>query len=165
MRERFSIGSVARLYFDLIVSGAGQTNQVPMISIQRGHDGYWFNETTQSFGLPMVTNTMRPLDAANLPGRYYFDFDHATDLLVSREFVVKKANAGPPPALAYDDLCFGKLPAARAPALCSIQGTLVSATGKPLANALVQATVIPVFADALGRGLQSDTPVRTYSAP
>jgi hypothetical protein len=164
MRERFSIGSVARLDWDLIAAGVGQTGQSPVIAIQRRVDCKWFNAPAGLFQAAPVANPMAELDPTNLPGRYSFDFDHARDLLVSSDFVVKLANAGPPPALAYRDISFGPLPSVSAPLLCSIQGSLFDDSGEPDAGQLVQATLIPVLTDALGRGFRADAIRKTYTA-
>jgi hypothetical protein len=164
MRERFSIGSVARLYWDLIGGGVPQTGQVPTIGIWRRADAAWFNAASGLFQPAAVANPMVELDAVNLPGRYYFDFDHSKDLLVSTEFALKKTLSGAPPALAYEDIAFGPLPAASLPGLCSIQGTVMSADGRRLGGSLVQVTLIPVLTDALGRGYQADAILRTRTA-
>lgn len=163
MRECFPLGSVARLYFTLVNNGGGRTGLSPTIAIQRSRDGRWFDAPSGLFQAAYATSPMLELDAANLPGRYYFDFDHGKDLTVSSWFIVKQQSVGPIPALSYQDLYFGAPPAVTAPGLCSIQGALFGADGQPLAGALVQATLIPVFADALGRGFQADAIVRTYS--
>ncbi len=57
------------------------------------------------------------------------------------------------------------MPAAAAPGLCSIQGTVFTADGQRLAGALVQATLIPVFTDGAGRGFQGDSVLKTYTGP
>jgi hypothetical protein len=163
MTERFARGSVARLYFDLISSGIGLTGQTPVIAIQRKVDGQWFNRATGLFQVPPVSSPMFEVDAANLPGRYGFDFDHGKDLLGSTGFTVRKSNAGASPALAYDDIFFGPMPSVESPLLCSVQGTVFGADGRPLPNALAQATIVPVFTDGLGRAYEADSIVKTYT--
>jgi hypothetical protein len=161
MGQRFAIGSVARFYLDLIVAGAGRTGQSPVIAVQRRADGSWFNAAVGTFQASFVANPMAELDSANLPGRYFFDFDHSRDLLVSTDFIVKKSNAD---TLVYDEIAFGPLPSVTDPTLCSVVGAVIAANGKRVAGTLVQATLIPVRTDALGRGYESDAPVRTYTA-
>ena len=163
MARRFAIGSVARLYLDLVVAGVGLTGQSPTASVQRRFDGSWFNASTGTFQAAFVANPMTELDGVNLPGRYFLDFDHSKDLDVSTDFVVKMAN-GTPAVLLYEEIAFGLLPSVADPASCSVVGAVLRANGVRLPGALVQATLIPVFADALGRGYQADAPVRTYSA-
>lgn len=163
MRENFPIGSVARLYFTLVSNGEGATAKLPTIAIQRVSDGRWFDATTGLFVEGYAMANMRELDVKNLPGRYYFDFDHGRDLTVSSRFIVKMQNADPA-VLSYGDLHFGVLPAVTAPRLCSIEGVLFGAEGAPLSGALVQATLIPVYSDALGRGYQGDAVLKAYTS-
>lgn len=159
----FPVGSVARLFFDLVTDGVGRTSETPTIAIQRGQDGLWLDSNRGVFQPAFATNPMLELDRANLPGRYYFDFDHQKDALVSARFIAKMASSATPLALSYQDLYFGKIPAVVAPGLCAIQGTLFGAGGVPLGGALVQATLIPVFTDTLGRGYEGDAVLKTFS--
>jgi hypothetical protein len=161
--QRFALGALARLYLNLVTGGTGHTGQAPHLALQRRQDSAWFNASAGLFQAGYVENAMVELNVPHLPGRYYFDFDHSKDLLVSRAFIVKMTNAGSLPVLAYDEIWFGPMPAVTAPQLCSIQGTLFDGERQPLAGALVQATLIPVFTDALGRGYQADAVLKTYS--
>jgi len=163
MINRFSRGSVARLYLDLVVAGVGAVAQSPTIAVRRMSDGFWFNLTGRLFQAGFVANPMTELDAVNLPGAYVFDFNHAKDLLVTSSFLVKKLNAGVPVALEYEDIEFGPLPSVNAPSMCSIQGTIIGPDGKPKQNEIIEATLIPVQKDSLGRGYEADTLLQTYT--
>jgi hypothetical protein len=163
MRERFPIGSIAQIYFDLIVAGAGVTGQAPVIAIERGADGLWWNAATSLFQTAYVENPMAELDAINWPGRYVFEFDHAKDDLVSTVFLIKMANGGTPPTLVHGELAFGPLAAVARPGLCSIRGGLFEVGGEPLQGALVQATLVPVFTDSFGRGFEAAVIKRVYT--
>lgn len=164
MTDRFARGSVARLYLDLVTAGAGVPAQAPTIAIQRRADGLFFNVSSGLFQSGFVTNPMTELDATNLPGRYYFDFDHSKDLLVSERFIVKKVNAGSPAATQYDDIAFGPMSSTASALTCAIQGTVLGPDGDPIPNTIVEATLIPVLVDGIGRGFGSDMLVRTYTA-
>ena len=164
MPDRYPIGSVARLYLNLVGGdGAGLVGRHPLAAVWRQADGQWLNAATGLFQRAYVENPMVELDARNLSGRYYFEFDHSRDLLVSSDFIAKKRFTGPPVLLSYSDLSFGPMPSVIAPQLCSIQGTLFAPDGRALDGALVQATLIPVFTDVMGRGFEADAPWRTYS--
>jgi hypothetical protein len=164
MSDRYPIGSVARVYLNLVgPSGAGLVRQSPSAAVWRRTDGQWLNAVTGVFQSAYVDNPMVELDAGHLAGRYYFDFDHALDLLVSSDFIVKKSSAGPPLVLSYGDLSFGAMPSVSDPRLCSVQGAIFGADGRRLAGKLVQATLIPVLTDALGRGYEADAPLEAYS--
>src|SRR4029450_2748851 len=115
MTNRFPVGSVATLYFDLIASGEGQTGQSPMVALLRRTDRRWYNAATGAFQEAYVENAMRELDPVNLPGRYAFEFDHAKDELVSMGFLAKKTNAGALSALEYEEIAFGPLPGVTRP--------------------------------------------------
>jgi hypothetical protein len=163
MRERFPLGSVASLFFDLIVSGQGQTGQTPTIAIQRVADRQWFNAAVGAFQPPYVEASMSELDAAAWPGRYVFEFDHSRDDLVSPDFLVRMSNPDPA-ALRYREVSFGSMSSVAEPHLCSIQGTLFGPDGRPRPGELVQATLIPVLTDGLGRGYEADAIVDAYTA-
>jgi hypothetical protein len=156
MRNRFSRGETVRLFLDVITAGAGVTALAPTIAIQRLADGKWFQDSDRSWQATIVDNPMVQTDATNFPGRYHFDFNHDLDDLQTTEFVAKKANSAAPVVLEYEDLTFGKLSAATEPALCSITGTIFTPNGKAARVEYIRATLIPVFKDAQGRGVQSD---------
>lgn len=164
MSSRHSRGATVRLTLDLISAGAGVIGQAPTIAIQRLADSKWFQESDGTWQATIVENAMTPTDAVNLPGRYHLDFDQSLDVLAgSTEYTVKKTNTGAPLAQEYEDLVFGPLAGAAALELCSVQGSIATAQGVPLENILVRATLQPVFNDALGRTVQSDRVVATYS--
>lgn len=163
MRERYTLGSTVRLYLDLISSGSGVVSQTPAIGIQRKSNGQWLGSDGEWYTTP-PSLVMQQLDATFFPGRYYFDFDQALDEAAGSEpeYLVKMS-ATTPATLVYRDLVFGKMPGTAALELCAIQGTIASAQGAPICNALVRATVQPIYRDALGRTVQVDTEIKTYS--
>lgn len=164
MLSRHSRGDTVRLYLDIIAAGAGVIGQAPTVAIQRVQDSSWFQVSDGTWQPTKVENAMSELDATNLPGKYYFDFDQSLDLLeASTEYTVKKTNAAGTLALEYEQLAFGPLAAAVALELCSVQGTIYDAQGKALPNQIVRATMIPVYRDSLGRAVESDRLVATYT--
>jgi hypothetical protein len=164
MKSRHSLGATARIFFDLLNAGVGVGGQAPTVAIQRVADSKWFQWTDETWQDTIVENLMAELDSVNLPGRYYFDFDQSQDdLVASTVYVAKKTNAGAPIASEYEDLTFGPMAGAIAPSLCSVQGTVADAQGSPLQNIIVRAVLVPIFSDALGRAVQSDRVVATYT--
>lgn len=161
---RFAVGSVARIYFDLVVGGIGQVGQTAFGAVQRRRDGQWFNAAAGAFGSTYIDNPLSEIDAAALPGRYFLDFDHAKDALVSGEFLAKLHSAGAAPSLVYRDLFFGRAPLIADAKLCAIQGVVARPDGRPCAGERVDATLIPVLIDSFGRGYQADRPLRTFTA-
>jgi len=159
--QRFSRGSTARLFLEILAAGAGQTNESPTIAIRRLSDGLWFDGA--AFVPTLQSNAVEELDAPNLPGLYFFDFDHALDTTASNEFMVRFANTGANALLEHFHVIFGRLTDTVDPGLCSIIGTIFTADGKRSPNALVEATVIPVETDALGRGFQNLEVMRAYT--
>ena len=113
--------------------------------------------------LPGVVRVI-PRGAANLPGRYYFDFDQSLDEeTASTEYIVRKTNEGANARTEYEDLSFGPLAGAAELELCSVQGTVASAQGEPVRNVLVRATLVPTFKDGLGRVAVSEKVLATYT--
>ena len=164
MQSRHSLGTTVRLYLDIIDAGAGVIAQIPTIAIQRIADGNWFQVSDGLWVSTKVENVMTETSSANLPGRYHFDFNQSLDLFeASTKYIVKKSTASGTLATEYEDLVFGPLAAAAAFGLCSIQGTIADGQGNPVNNALVQATIVPVFCDDLGRTVQSDRVISTYT--
>jgi hypothetical protein len=164
MSSRHSRGATVRLYLDIVTAGAGVISQTPTIAIQRAADGYWFQVSDGTWQSTIVQNDMTQLDSVNLPGRYYFDFDQTLDDEEdSWVYIVRKTNAGASARTEYEDLVFGPLPAAAAPQLCSVQGSVFTPQGEPVRNVLVQATLVPTFVDAQARTVQSDRVVATYT--
>ena len=160
---RYSLGSTARLYFDVIVSGAGVISQSPSCAIQRVVDGKWYQASDDTWQVNKVDNLMTELDSVNLPGRYWFDFDQTLDETAgSTIYLVKMANAATP-LVEYQDLEFGPMSAAMAPSVCAVQGSIYTAQGEPQQNVRVRATLVPVFSDGIGRTVLADTVVTTYS--
>ncbi len=164
MRSQYSFGATARLYLDIVTAGAGVISQTPTIAIRRVLDDAWFQASDGTWQTTVVQNDMTQLDSVNLPGRYYFDFDQALDDEPdSAAYIVLKTNLGASARLEYEDLIFGALAAATAPALCTVQGSIFTPQGAPVANVLVQATLMPTFLDAQGRTVQSERVISTYS--
>jgi len=159
--QRFSRGSTARLYLDIVVAGVGQTNEAPTVSIERLSDNTWFDGT--AFVPTIVENAVTESDPANLPGVYFFDFNHVLDLTVSSEFLVRFKNAVPNAVLEHSHLIFGRLTDTVDAELCSVTGTIFTANGKRAQNVLVRATVIPVKTDNLGRGYQNVEVIQAYT--
>ena len=106
---------------------------------------------------------MTELDSVNLPGRYSFDFDQTLDETAgSTAYLAKMANVATP-LVEYQELDFGPLAAVTTIGLCSVQGTVYTAQGVAEENSLVRATLVPVFSDAIGRGVVADAVVFTYT--
>lgn len=164
MADRYSLGSTARIYLDIVSSGAGVISQTPSAYIQRASDSRWLGLDGEWYASP-VEHPMTQLQATFQPGRYYVDFDQSQDASsgAAPRYIVKLENTGTPPALEYKDLVFGKEPMAKALELCSVQGTIASAQGEAVHNALIRATVQPIYRDALGRTVQVDEVVKAYS--
>jgi hypothetical protein len=164
MTEQLPRGSVARIYMDIVASGVGVVSQNPNVAIQRKADGMWFQASDGAWMPTIVNHTMAPLDVANLPGRYFFDFDQSKDELeASIEYIVKLVNTGANPRLEYRDLRFGPILSVVAPKLCAIRGTVFDPQGRPEANVLIRATIEPVYTDGLGRTARADHVVITHS--
>lgn len=164
MQSRHSRGSIVRLFLDILAAGAGVISQNPSVAIQRLADGKWLDATDSTWASTKVENAMSESDSVSLPGRYHFDFDQSLDVLSgSVEYIAKKVNVAGTIALEYEDLVFGPLAATTALELCSIQGTIFTPQGDPSNNDLVRATLVPVFKDDLGRTIQSDRVVATYT--
>lgn len=162
--DRYSLGATARLYLDIVAAGAGVISQTPSAAIQRLVDGLWFEVSSGTWVSSKVENPMTETDSVNLPGRYHFDFDQSLDLTAgSRDYIAKLSNAAGTLALKFDTLAFGPLANAVAPDLCSVQGSIVSSQGEPRANALVRATLEPVLTVGLGRAVEADRVVGTYT--
>lgn len=155
----FNRGEIARIYLDIIGTSElveGIQGLVPTIAIQRTFDGKWFQASDGTWQPTIVSNEMTELDATNLAGRYYFDFNQALDVestAVLTRYIVKMAclTEG---RLEYSDLVFG--PGVVSPQVCVVHGTLFTADSRPARTELVRATLNPVFRDAMGRGVQSD---------
>jgi len=161
--ERYSRGSTARLFLEILASGIGQTNESPTVAIQRQSDGQWLDIATSAFVPTIQEAALTELDQATLPGLYYFDFDHTVDLTASEGFVVRFKNLGANALIDHSHVLFGQLTDSVNPEMCSITGTLFTATGLRAANSLVRATVVPVKTDDLGRGYQNSDIISTYS--
>lgn len=157
MRNRYSLGEVVRLKLDIIDVDEGVAGEAPTIAIQRQEDGKWFQKSDGTWQVAIINNPMIETNATALPGRYHLDFDQTLDDLASRAYVAKKVNTGGTlDVLEYEDLVFGLLGASVAPDLCSVTGTVYTPNGRPARAEIVRATLVPVFTDALGRGVQSD---------
>lgn len=164
MQSRHSRGATVRLTLDIIAAGAGVISQSPTIAIQRQVDGMWLQASDGTWVMTKVENPMTQTDSTNLPGRYHFDFDQTLDELeASTRYTVKKTNASGTVALEYEDLVFEPVAAVVAPDLCSVQGAVYTGHGEALPNSLVRATLVPVFKDGQGRGVQADTVLKTYT--
>ncbi len=157
MHSRYSLGSIARIYFDLIDVDTGVTAQTPTVAIQRLGDEKWFQASDGTWQTDPVDNEMIETSSALMPGRYQFDFDQSLDdLQGSTCYIAKKANAVDFTALEYDDLVFGPLAGASSPNVCMVQGSIYTGDGKPARSEFVRATLQPIFKDGIGRGVQSD---------
>jgi hypothetical protein len=157
---RYSLGATVRLYVDI----TGVTGQSPVVGVQRTADGRWFQASDNTWQLTLVENPAVPLDAVKLPGRYYFDFDQSLDDLEgSRAYIVKKWNYSGTLFSEFEDIVFGPLAGTTEPELCSVQGTIYDAQGKPVQNHIVRAILVPIYKDALGRTVESDRVVATYT--
>ena len=164
MQSRHSRGKIVRLFLDIVAAGAGVPGQTPSIAIQRRIDSQWFQVSDGLFVPTKVENPMTATSAANLPGRYHFDFDQSLDLVSnSKEYIVKKQNFAGMLVLEYEDLVFGPLPGADELQLCSVQGSIYGAQGRPKVNAHVRAILEPVYKDAIGRVVESDRVVSAYT--
>lgn len=161
MIERFSRGQIATIRLDLVTTGTPVTGASPTVAIQRA-GGQWFKASDSSWQSTPFDNPMTETSQSQLPGRYHFNFDQTDDNIDgSTDYVVKLKNSTT--YLEYRDLSFKPLAAAVGPNTCSIQGTLVSMNGLPVANALVRATLIPVALDPQNRGIEATRVVQTYS--
>jgi hypothetical protein len=157
MQSRHSRGSIARLFLDIVAAGAGVIGQAPFTAIQRKADGLWFQASDGTWVPTPVNNPMTQTDSVNMPGRYHFDFNQTLDLLSSStEYSAKKFTSSGTLALDYEDLVFGPLAGVIPFGMCSIQGAIADIQGGPARNSVVRATIIPVFTDSLGRGVQYD---------
>jgi len=164
MQSRYSRGSVVRIFLDIIAAGAGVISLNPTTAIQRKADGMWFNVADGLWVSTKVENPMTQTDSVNLPGRYHFDFDQSLDLLSgSSEYSFKKSSASGTLALEYEDASFGQLAAAAGMELCSIQGAIFDPQGAAVNNELARATLVPIYKDTLGRAIQSNRIVATYT--
>jgi len=164
MQSRHSRGATVRLFLDIIAAGAGVIGQSPTTAIQRKADGMWLEQSSGTWVPTPVGNPMTQTDSVNLPGRYHFDFDQSLDLLsASTEYTARKVSDSGTLALDYEDLVFGPLAGVVALGLCSIQGTVFNIEGGPAKNTLVRATIIPIYKDSLGRGVQSSLVAATYT--
>ncbi|HUX16559.1 MAG TPA: hypothetical protein VMW52_08795 [Phycisphaerae bacterium] len=161
--ERYSRGSTASLFLEILAAGVGQTGEAPTVAIQRLSDSQWFDGAT--FVPTIQENALIQKDQANLPGVYYFDFDHALDATLSEEFLLRFRNTGANALLDHRHIIFGRLTDVVDPDLCAITGTIYTATGRRAPNTVVRATVIPVVTDTLGRGFQNVEVVQVYSDP
>lgn len=97
-----AIGSNVRLRF-LIVDGlgAGATGQTPWANIRRRSDGLYWNGA--AWVVPAYAIAMTEESAAELPGSYYIDFDHATASGVADEFHVRYVNPAAAPLAGLDE--------------------------------------------------------------
>lgn len=151
---RYNLGSVARLYLDIISAGSGVISQLPTAAVQRVADGKWFQASDGTWQATIVDNPMSATHTAYLPGRYQFDFDQSKDVLAnSASYIVKLSNTGAVAVLEYRDLAFGSVAATAKPALCSVTGTVVSAQGDPIGNVAVKATLVPLLSLGSGRAV------------
>lgn len=164
MLSRHSLGSIVRLYLDIIAAGAGVISQLPTFAVQRTSDGKWFQASDDTWQTTIVENVATQTSSANLPGRYHFDFDQSKDeIAASSTYIVKKINTAGTLALEYEDLKFGILAGVVSPTLCSVQGTVFDAQGVPKQNVLIRATLEPTFTTTLGRTVEADRVVATYT--
>lgn len=164
MKSRHSRGSVARLFLNIISSGAGVVGEAPTAAIQRKLDSKWFQVSDGTWVSTKVENAMTQTDSVNLPGVYHFDFDQSLDILTgSTEYLVKKQTISGTLTLEYEDVAFGPMAGVAALELCSVQGTIFTPQGASGLNSLVRATLIPVFKDSLGRTVESDRVVSAYT--
>ncbi len=148
---RYNLGSVARLYLDIISGGSGVISQTPTVAIQRVVDGKWFQVLDGTWQTTIVDNPMVATHTAFLPGRYQFDFDQSKDQLAnSTTYIAKLVNPG---TLEYRDLSFGSVAATAKPALCSVTGTVLTAQGDPIGNVAVKATLVPLLSLGAGRAV------------
>lgn len=162
--DRYSLGSVARFYLDVIAAGVGVISQSPTIAIRRIADGLWFENSSGTWVGTKVENAMTETDSVNLPGRYEFDFDQSLDLLAgSKDYLVKKSNAIGTVVLEYGVAAFGPMSGSASPELCSVQGTIYTPQGERQQNALVRATLEPVLTDGQARAFVADRVLATYT--
>lgn len=164
MSDRFSLGSVARINLDIVNAGVGVISQTPTASIKRLADGKWFQVSDGSWQSTIVDNPMTQTDSVNLPGRYHVNFDQSKDVVVgSTAYVVKLTNGPLNPRLEYRDLFFGPLAAVASMALCSIQGTVISAQGDPVTNVPVKASLMPIYSGGFGRAVDHGRTALAYT--
>jgi len=166
MSERFPLGSVARLYLDIIDVDLGVVSQSPTLALRRVADNKWFQASDSTWQTNIVENAMTQTDVTNLPGRYHFDFDQTKDALArSTVYTIKLVNGGEDSRLEYRDLCFGPMAATVVMTLCSVQGTVSSAQGEPVGNAAVKASLLPVYNGGSGRAVESIRTLICYTQP
>jgi len=156
MPNHYSRGDTVRLFLDIVNAGVGVTAQSPTLALQRVADGKWLQASDSTWQETIVDNPMTETDPANLPGRYHFDFDHTLDDLAGTKYTVKKVNLGGNARLEYEDLIFGPVASTVAPNICAITGTIYTPDGKPARAEQIRATLVPIFKDGYGRGIQSD---------
>lgn len=161
---RYSLGDTVRLYLDIVESGAGVISQSPTCALQRVADGKWYQASDYTWQSTIVSNPMTQLDAVNLPGRYYFDFNQTKDETAeSSSYIASLVNAVAPLRQEYQDLEFGPVSAAQSPGTCAVQGSVYTAQGEPQQNVEVRAVLVPVYSDGVGRTVLADTVVHTYT--
>lgn len=164
MRNRYSLGSMPRLYLDIIAAGVGVISQTPTIAIKRLADGKWFQVSDGSWQNTIVKNLMTQTDSVNMRGRYHFDFDQSLDTIPgSGDYIAIKQNESGTLAQEFEDLAFGPMPATTSPELCSVQGAIYNAQGVPVRGAVVRATLQPVLKDGIGRVIDSTSIVTGYT--
>lgn len=97
-----AIGSNVRLRL-LIVDGVGvgATGQVPWCLIKRRSDGLFW--TGAAWAVAPAALPMAEESAVDLPGSYYFDFDHALASGVADEFLVRYVNPALAPLAGLDE--------------------------------------------------------------
>lgn len=162
--DRYSLGSVARLYLDIVAAGAGVISLGPSATIKRLSDGKWLNAASDAWEVNPVNNAMSETDSVNFPGRYEFDFDQSLDTLSGHTgYIAKLWNSIGTLALEYRTLTFGPLAGVVSPELCSVQGTIFNSSGDPRNGAIITATLQPVFQDDQGRAIEADRVVATYT--
>jgi len=161
--ERFSRDDTARLYLEIVASGVGQTAELPTLSIQRVSDDLWLDDAESEWVPTRQDIDLTELSSANLPGVYYYDFDHAVDDNTGTAFLARFALTGANALLEHRSVVFGAVQDVADPTLCNITGTIYGADGKVAPGAKVLGTIIPVNYDSLGRGYQNSEVQLTYT--
>lgn len=97
-----ALGSNVRMRL-LIVdgTGAGSTAQTPTAIIRRRSDSKFWNGATWQTGV--AVHILTEEDATNLPGTYYYDFDHTTAGGEANEYLVRYTNTAAPPLMGTDE--------------------------------------------------------------
>ena len=160
-QSRVAVGSVARIWLDIISGGVGLTGLSPTLSIRRSIDDQWFNPTDETWGLFDGAIAMVEADSSMFPGRYYYDFDTNLDPEESSLFVAYGFNYEPR-IESSEKIFVGPDSARVSPRVCDVLGTVSDENLQPIEYAEVSASLVPVYKDS-GRAVQSWVPAIVHT--